>query len=182
VKRIVPASRPRLARKEIQEYLIAGGVPLKKTALLGLRGYYQDTLGKPGVNDRGLYDDAICLWSERGSWNFNANTDPSVYRRGIAVLKPGLWYYRRGLHRRKYPALVQDSEVTVIRDGGVIESGYFGINIHRGGEENTWSLGCQTIYSPQYNQFIQTVGKEMIFYQIEKISYLLFDLTNLEWS
>jgi hypothetical protein len=66
---------------------------------------------------------------------------------------------------------VQAASVEVRRDGGLIESGWFGINIHRGGVTTTSSEGCQTIPPErQWNQFIGTVrsliGKGTIAYRL----------------
>jgi hypothetical protein len=58
-------------------------------------------MGKPGVNDRGLYDDAIFIDSADGFTSFNgSNTDPSKRRegigtgsqKGVAKVKAGAWY------------------------------------------------------------------------------------------
>src|SRR5574341_591018 len=61
---------------------------------LGLRGYYCDTMGKPGTNDRGIYDDAICIVAPGIFLTYNANTDPSIWRPGIASLVPGIHMYQ----------------------------------------------------------------------------------------
>ena len=55
-------------------------------------------MGKPGANDRGIYDDAIFINSPSGCMAFNANVDPSVFRPGVATLAPGLHVYKKGNH------------------------------------------------------------------------------------
>lgn len=141
--------------------------PKQNIILLGLRGYFRDSMGKPGKNDRGIYDDAA-FWVELDSGRihqYNFNTDPSAYKKGIgtgaqkgmAMLKPGCWDYQMGIHKG-YQAFVQADEVVVIRDGtpDYEDKGWFGINIHRGGVNSTSSLGCQTIPPAQWPDFKST--------------------------
>jgi|RhiMetdeSRZDD1v2_1073273.scaffolds.fasta_scaffold81022_6 hypothetical protein len=169
----VPDQKPRLSTAELQELLAT--VPCEPVdhplLVVGVRGYYADKLGKPKKNDRNLYDDAIFVHTPFVTASYNANTDPSSYRKGqgtaedtkgMASLKPGLWpVYRFGLHgKSKYFALCQTGgKVTVVRDGepDYEDTGYFGINIHRGGYNTTSSLGCQTIHPTQWDSFISLV-------------------------
>lgn len=159
---LAPSAAPRQSY-DITRALLNGSRVMEPVALVGIRGYYRDTMGEPGKNDRGIYDDAIFLVDHNCQLTFNANTDPSVFRPGIAVLKPGLWKYRVGIHglskpeSQRYEALVQAGEVTVVRDREGEETGWFGINIHRGGESGTSSLGCQTIVPKQWEVFIASV-------------------------
>jgi len=173
-------NRPKISRNEALKYLpaeFAGQV-----ALLGIRGYYKNTMGKPGENDRGLYDDCICIISPDLFAAFNANTDPSKFRKGIATLKPGTHYYRKGKHGISkpgggYPALrpaTPGEKLPVTRDG---EGDSFGIaiNIHKGGYNSTSSEGCQTIYPDQWPDFIKTVYAQMDKYGQDKIAYVLIE-------
>lgn len=145
--------------------------------LLGIRGYYKKTMGSPVSNDRGIYDDSIFIVSPYIFASFNANTDPSAFRKGIANLKPGVWWYKPGKHKINsptgYPALVQADKVTVYRDGVGDDTGFFGINIHRGGYNSTSSLGCQTIYPTQWDSFINTVYDQLKRYGAKKTPYVL---------
>lgn len=130
---------------------------ITKPFVLGQRGYFRDSMGVVGRNDRGEYDDAIFIVSPELYLSFNGNTDPSRYRdghgegssKGMASLAPGIWTYKRGLHRGQYMALVQRVEAfDVIRDAkgdDYHDLGWHGINIHRGGKTTTSSLGCQTL-------------------------------------
>jgi hypothetical protein len=163
---IVPAARPKLSRGAA-EFILASKQVAAEVVLLGMRGYYRDSMGKVGENDRGLYDDAIFLLSRESFTAFNANVDPSAYRRGIATLKPGVWKYKVGIHglskpkAQRYEALVQAGPVTVMRDGQGEDTGMFGINIHRGGLHGTSSLGCQTIVPAQWAAFMALVKQEL---------------------
>jgi lysozyme len=177
---IIPPSRPMQKRADTAREL-SGFAVTEKVALLGVRGYYRDTMGVPGKNDRGIYDDAIFLYSPEAHVAFNANTDPSVTRKHIAVLRQGLWYYKVGIHglskpkAQQYTALVQAGEVTVIRDDEGSDKGYFGINIHRGSYGSTSSLGCQTIFPDQWPAFIALVQSEMKRAGQKTIPYLLVE-------
>jgi hypothetical protein len=167
---IVPATKPRLHSAELDEMLTRYSAIDRDRypfVVVGVRGYYRDTMGVPGVNDRGIYDDAMFIYSPSVLAAYNGNTDPSRYRKGtgtgaakgMASLKPGVWYVHQfDMHRGKYLALCQRAgPVTVIRDGtpNYEDTGSdFGINIHRGLYDRTSSLGCQTIHPSQWDSFI----------------------------
>ncbi|MCG3165557.1 MAG: hypothetical protein POELPBGB_01325 [Bacteroidia bacterium] len=164
----LPTSKPRISSEKLHEHLQAFNLDRTKHPLVivGIRGYYLNTLGEVGKNDRGIYDDALFIDSPFVTASFNANTDPSVFRKGkgkgaekgIATLRPGLWLsYKFGNHKT-YPAIVQQmGEVTVTRDGDppYEDTGYFGINIHKGSYNSTSSEGCQTIHPDQWQSFIK---------------------------
>lgn len=183
---IIPPKRPQQPREKTLEQLIAGGWDATRypVALLGVRGYYRDTMGVEGRNDRKLYDDAIFLVSPNGGYlAFNANTDPGAFRAGIANLMPGVWKYRVGIHgiskpaNRRYTALVQAAPVTVRRDERTMTySGMFGINIHRGSRMSVSSEGCQTIWPGQWQEFIDTVRRVLRENGQETIPYVLIEI------
>lgn len=170
MSRIVPETLPRLSADELLPRVKSAGLDIAKhpVFVVGIRGYYKRTMGDPDGNDRGIYDDAMFLISPNFFGSYNANTDPSATRpgrgfeegkKGMAKLKAGIWYcHRFDLHRKMYMALCQTAgSVTVIRDGveqDYPHTGWFGINIHRGGRNGTSSLGCQTVYAPQWEGFI----------------------------
>lgn len=169
---IVPQTRPRLSYSELAPRVQAAGLDFDRHPffIAGIRGYYRDTMGAVGANDRRIYDDAIFLVSPGFFGSYNANTDPAGFRagsgsgggKGMARLKPGVWeVYRFDHHGSRsgpYPAICQRAgHVTVIRDGtngDYEDTGSFGINIHRGGWSGTSSLGCQTIYPSQWDSFL----------------------------
>jgi len=180
---IAPPSRPMQPRAVSVECLRRAGCfpDGGEVCLLGERGYYRDTMGKPGKNDRAIYDDAIFLVGPHIYAAFNANTDPSVYRKGVAVLKSGKWLYKVGIHglnkpkAQRYTALVQAAPVTVMRDQEGPDTGWFGINIHRGAPASTSSLGCQTIYPAQWTAFIAAVRDQLARAGQKTLPYLLLE-------
>lgn len=173
----VPNAKPRLSSTELRKMIAPYAID--RTAhpviVIGIRGYYLNSLGKAGVNDRNIYDDAIFIDAPQVTASYNANTDPAFFRKGkgkgstkgMATLKPGLWMaHKFGLHNNNYLALVQRlGPVTVIRDGDpdYEDTGRnFGINIHRGSYNSTGSEGCQTIYPAQWDSFINLAKDQAI--------------------
>lgn len=155
--------------------------------LIGVRGYYQDSMGVKGKNDRGIFDDAF-FWLNTATGfiaSYNGNCDPSAYRKGkgrgsekgMASLKAGVWRYQTGLHRG-YAAFRQAEAVTVVRDGtagNYEDTGWFGINIHRGGVSGTSSLGCQTVPVSQWDDFKQTGYKLLKDAKQKTFCYILIE-------
>lgn len=100
-------------------------------------------------------------------------------KKGTAILVPGQYkgVYSVDLHRGKYKALCQrNGIVKVYRDNNrdriydlapeKIDSGMFGINIHRATEKSTcntidsFSAGCQVFSNPlEFNAFMRIVEK-----------------------
>jgi len=159
------------------------GIDAQAPTLLGRRGYYRNTMGVPGENDRGIYDDAMLLVSPTAFVTFNANTDPTRAGGHLAVLVPGVYTYKLGIHGlsrpadQRYEALVQAGPVTVQRDDGKRETGWFGINIHRGGYTTTSSEGCQTIWPEQWDAFRELVKSEMRRFNMSTITYALTEFS-----
>lgn len=177
--RMIPGNRPAWTRERTEAVLDVHGIT-DTVCLLGVRGYFRDSMGAVGRNDIGIYDDALFIVSPTTFASFNANTDPSVTRPRVATLVPGVWRYKVGIHGlskpkdRRYTALVQADEVTVDRHGvAADDTGFFGINIHRGAAASTSSLGCQTIHPSQWEAFIALVQAELKRYGQSTLPYLL---------
>lgn len=167
----------------------------ESVALIGVRGFF-------GANERGEFDDAMFLKVGEKLLSFNANTDPSKFRSGhgvgasagMATLKEGVYMYQLGMHKSQYLALIQAGRVTVYRDADSMvppdiiivkdghrvyeETGFFGINIHHSGETHTASEGCQTIYEPQWEEFITEVRTGMASFKQTLIPYVLLEQSN----
>ena len=171
---IIPNARPQKPRTEIEKIIVGSGVT-EQVVLVGIRGYYLDSMGKPGVNDRGIYDDAMFLFSPEALVSFNANCDPAIFKKGMATLKDGVYNCVKWRHHGKYAALQIVRDV-LTRDGQTGETvGRHGINLHRGGGSNTYSEGCQTIPPDQYDAFIKLVYLEMDRHNQSTIPYILVD-------
>jgi lysozyme len=190
---VIPKNRPQQKRADTLKQLAALKVS-DPVCLVGIRGYFRDSMGAKGKNDVGLFDDAIILVSPNAHVAWNANVDPSRLGwnakagKPMAQLKPGVYRYRLGKHGinrgNPYPALVQAGPVTVYR-GAEEETGWFGINIHAAGgsattaPRSTSSEGCQTIpgryglRGSQYDSFISLVASELKRNNAKTVSYVL---------
>ena len=196
--RIIPRQAPRLSQSDLAVKLAPYQIDraTHPLVIVGIRGYYPD-MGKRGVNDRGIYDDAIFIDSPHGFKGYNGNTDPSSFRpghgtdasKGMAMLKPGLYFcYKFDTYQppggRGYPAICQRlGNITVIRDGNPPyehTDPNLGINIHCGGYHNTSSEGCQTLHPRQWSAFYQLAKRLAKRYHGNKwnlapIPYVLID-------
>jgi lysozyme len=193
---MIPTSKPRAPRHVVQSAALAGWIKhiFKDPAnseqfpefyVLGVRGYYRDTMGKAGVNDRGIYDDAMFVVGPETFVAFNANTDPSMFRKGVASLIPGWYPFRPGNHGISrpgggYPAFrpaTKGEALPVIRDGedGRSKRDGVAINIHKGGYNTTSSEGCQTIYPPEWPAFHALVHMELKRAGLKRFWYGLLD-------
>lgn len=197
---IKPSNRPQLSKGAVAQLLKDNSVE-DQVALVGVRSYFRNSMGKVGANDRRLYDDAIFLVTPTEFMACNANTDPNGWRpghgkaeatMGIASLKAGVWPFVEGLHKGEYRALRQGGFFTLLRDADdtvpadkiimldgvkcyedVTDSS--GINIHHGSDTSTSSLGCQTIYPEQWEAFIALVYDQLKLYKQTGIKYLLLE-------
>lgn len=133
-----------------------------------------------------IYDDMLVVVYNTPCFRRKLNiyqitTEPGLYymnnpinTHGTAILVPGQYRgcWQLGLHKNKYKALVQKKPVKVYRDNNkdkiydmnptTIDTGMFGINIHRSNETWTretidqYSAGCQVFNNPtDFNAFIR---------------------------
>lgn len=162
------------------------GIELPPVFLFGMRGYYSETFA-PAGNNIGVYDDAMFLVTPEGIHRYNANTDPSRNRPGMATLLPGWHLYRKGNHGITrpgggYPAFrpaTPGEELPVRRHGeSQIPNPRHGvaINIHRGSQTGTSSEGCQTIHPDQWAEFQRETYLVMDRLGMTRIGYLLIEM------
>lgn len=173
---MIPKAKPRAPRsvvhaaaaKEWKKDKTRGAMP--EFYVLFVRGYYRDSMGKPGVNDRGIYDDAAFVVGPDTFASFRANADPSYYKTGVSSLMVGWDEYRPGLHPISrpggYPAFrpaTAGERLAVTRDGEAGRSRTDGVanNIHKGGYRTTGSAGCLTIYPGEWGAFHALVSLEL---------------------
>lgn len=150
------------------------------------------------------FDDALyCIYrKENLEWmikQYTVTTDPGTSSlqsptnsKGTAILAPGqyLGVYKVDLHKGKYEALCQrNGTVKVYRDNNrdathnldpeTLDTGWFGINIHKAGEDSTyvdgWSAGC-TVFkrARDFSDFMAVVNKAKRIYG-NSFTYTLFD-------
>lgn len=164
---ITPAARPRITRTSAVSRALKLAAPLPdEVYVIGLRGYYHDSASD---NQRGVYDDCMCIVGPEHFSAYNANVDPSVRRKGIATLLPGVYPYRPGKHGISrpgggYPAFrpaTKNEALPVTRDGQPGTSDGIAINIHRGATNSTSSEGCQTIPPAQWDAFHATLTDQL---------------------
>jgi lysozyme len=173
--------RPKLTLEEVLQIVKEFPAFEEKVFVLAIRGYYKNSMGKPGVNDIGIYDDAMFLVGPGYFQAFNANTDPAIETPGKATLIPGLHRFKKGLHGfgRKTPPYKafrpasKDETLPVTRWGqeGQHKGKY--INLHCGGEYNTNSAGCQTIIKIQWPEFQEAAYKLLDLEKQQDLLYLL---------
>jgi hypothetical protein len=162
----------------------------------------------PNVADKvtNVFDDLITISfkNEKGVWEFycwNATTDPGkkgvekfTNKNGVARLVPnqyrGVWKVDK--HQGKYDALCQRlGNVTVFRDANknmtydenVTDTGMFGINIHKAGQDSTWiddwSHGCQVFKRVKDFDVFMKICKKAAKIHGNKFSYTLLESTDI---
>lgn len=159
--------------------------PIGFVAVVAFRGYYLDTMGVPGKNDRGIYDDCMAVIWPGGYLTFNANTDPSRFKPEVATLIPGMHFFKKGKHGitthadggyNAFRPATPDESLPVWRDGhGTQIFKGIAINLHKGGYTTTSSEGCQTVHPDQWNEFQTKIYELMTYYRQDKLPYALID-------
>lgn len=150
--------------------------------IIGIRSSEKEVTNK--------YDDCLVLiYHTQAGWRrciYSITTDPGlksiknpINSKGTAILVPGQYKgtYKIDKHKGKYDALCQRNKpVKVYRDGNLdniydfnpnsIETGLFGINIHRSSEFaitskiDGYSAGCQVFSNPkEFRAFMILVKK-----------------------
>lgn len=181
---ILPPSRPKI--KEADLYKLINFNFHEKVFLVGIRGYYEKTMGDPTKNDRGIYDDAMIIAAPNYYRTFNGNTDPSKHQHGIGCIIPGTYYYKKGKHGISRPApyvpydafrpATPDESLPGKRDGSDAIVKIIAPNIHRGGVNTTSSHACQTIPPSQWDEFQKKAYELMDEYDQKLIPYVLIEM------
>lgn len=179
-------NRPKINDAEtdkIAKYFFPKVIP--ELLVIGVRGYFLNSVGKKNANDTG-WDDGIIVY-ENGTLikTFNGNTDPSKVNSDLAMLDTGVYQFAKGTHKnrikafRAYPEGVRLKCKRQNRNGVWKESLCSAINFHDGGLSDTWSAGCQTIINQgkqkQFDEFRDLVYKLMTKHTLKTFTYLLIE-------
>jgi hypothetical protein len=171
--------------------------------IIGVRNNAKDVYKKV----TNVFDDYITISfkDEKGVKQFycwNATTDPGKKgvqqfhnKKGVARLIPGQYRTTWAIdkHQGKYDALCQRlANVTVWRDGNkdltfdeiLKDTGMFGINIHKAGQDSTWvenwSEGCQVFKRVKdFDEFMKICKKAAKIHG-NKFSYTLIESTDIK--
>lgn len=140
------------------------------------------------------FDDLLILINKDNIYQFSGTTNAGttylqklLNAKGCAVLIPNQYLntWQLGLHRGKYTALVQRREVSVWRDNdkdlkseqGVVDTGLFGINIHKANTGitqfiNGHSAGCQVFQNSTDFDFVIKSCKDS---ELKSFTYTLLN-------
>lgn len=166
---------------------------------------------KESVRQENKFDDILIVafglatsgYNSSTKFIFQITTDPGIKSlkapmnaKGTAILVPGQYNgsHKIGLHQGKYEALVQCAPVKVYRDANkdnildtdkrTIDTGMFGINIHKAGIASTivdgWSAGCQVLAKiDEYKIFMDLCRKQKLAGYGDKFTYTLLEEKDL---
>lgn len=141
----------------------------------------------------GAYDDVTAvLWTDadgqKHCQEFRSNTEPSAHYRGQmgedangdgqldqGSLRPGTYSYSPTTFKGR-PAFRMNGDAQVDRDvnqdgvfgndGGATTGGGGSMLFHNGGENSTWSAGCQTMQPGEYAAFLDAIGGNSFTYTL----------------
>lgn len=186
-----PKERPRATKDEVFAMLtpvlandrksFLDHANTEKLIFVGVRGYYANTFGRLGENDRIYYDDALFLMetAKNGVFeSFNFNTDPSItFKKFVATLKANeIYECVKHRHKGQYHAwqIIRD---IVSRDGvSGWDIGRHGINFHYDAEAySKHSLGCQTLPRSQWLDFQSESYRLADKHKLTRIKYFLIE-------
>jgi lysozyme len=126
------ASRTLVAQKALKRWRADGNEgPLPVVYVLAVRAYRKRTMGDPGRNDVGIFDDAFFLVTPDGMLAENANTDPSRlgWNPGVGkpygILQPGVWWFYPGPHKGLKGCFRQADDAAVAKKLGIPHEGKF---------------------------------------------------------
>ena len=154
-----------------------------------------------------VFDDCLTISfkDETGNWQFYCwmgTCDPGKKgvqqfsnKKGVARLVPGQYrgVWKIDKHQGKYDALCQrNGNVTVWRDANkdlvfeetTKDTGMFGINIHKAGQDSTWvenwSEGCQVFKRVKDFDVFMSICKKASKVWGNKFSYTLIESTDIK--
>jgi hypothetical protein len=143
-----------------------------------------------------VFDDhlTISFKDEKGSWQFYCwmgTCDPG--KKGVQQFHNSKGVARLVKHQGKYDALCQrNGNVTVWRDANkdlvfeekVTDTGMFGINIHKAGQDSqwveNWSEGCQVFKRVKDFDEFMSICKKAAKIHGNKFSYTLLESTDIK--
>ena len=166
---------------------------------------------KESIKQENRFDDILIVafalatsgYNSSTKFIFQITTDPGIKSlkapmnaKGTAILVPGQYRgsHKIGLHQGKYEALVQCAPVKVYRDANkdsildtdkrTIDTGMFGINIHKAGIASVivdgWSAGCQVLaVEKDYAIFMDLCRKQKLAGYGDKFTYTLLEEKDL---
>lgn len=185
-------NRPKISDQEtdkIANYFFSNNIP--PVVVFFIRGYFENSIGIPGKNDFGVYDDAALVYiGGQLVKTFNANTDPQKLRSDLAMLNPGVYQFAQGMHKnrikafRAYPEGVRLECQRQDKKGVWYKSYCQAINCHDGGASDTWSAGCLTLpnYSgeKQFDEFRSLVNGAMDRAKLKTVTFVLLEVATMK--
>lgn len=147
--------------------------------LIGIRS-------EQSIRQNNIFDDILLVMYKTAKevWIkdiYTITTDPGltmlkapINTKGCAILVPGQYVgmFKVGYHRGQYKALVQNKSCKVYRDNNKdnvlnydsksIDTGLFGINLHKAGQASVivdgWSAGCQVVANvSDFDKLMRTI-------------------------